>query len=391
MRISLIQVKDFQRISQIEIRPGSRNLVLIAGKNRQGKSSLMRAMSAALGGGKEKPSRPVRAGAETAEILIELDDGELVVKRKFTEEGGTSLEVRSGKFGKVTSPQSILDGIVGTRFMDPLSFSRLSEKAQREKLLEVVDIGIDLEAHAAKRRATFASRTDVNRETKRISAELAGIVEPGPVPEMMDSAELLDQIDNLAAQLKASTSAAETLSDELRDLDASKAAALAKTKMPVAGLGVDDNHVTLNGFPLSQASGAEQLQTSLAIAASTSPELRDIWIEDGALLDGDSLELVNQFAVDNDLRVWLERVGETDDDCVILEDGSVRESTAALEAKLSKHDWWFSRSDDRHAHDRGRKSYQALCMEYQKLPLDQARALWISAAPDEFPPPGARQ
>jgi len=62
----------------------------------------------------------------------------------------------------------------------------------------------------------------------------------------------------------------------------------------------------------------------LAIAAALSPELKDIWVEDGALLDKDSLKLVDAFAKERELRIWLERVGESDDDVVIIEEGVVR-------------------------------------------------------------------
>ena len=58
--------------------------MLIAGKNKQGKSSLLRAMSAALGGGKEKPDQPVRKGEKSAQIQVELDNGATIVTKTFT-------------------------------------------------------------------------------------------------------------------------------------------------------------------------------------------------------------------------------------------------------------------------------------------------------------------
>lgn len=422
MRITLLKMENFQRTKLIEIRPGDRNLVLIAGKNRQGKSSLLRAMSAALGGGKEKPERPVREGEETAAIVVELDGGELVISKTFSAAGKATLEVRSSALGKVSSPQRILDGIVGTRFLDPLAFTRLSEKQQREKLLEVVDLGIDLDDNAIRRKAAFAQRTEVNRTVKRLTAEYEALDFPDDIPprkdlqallgkledfqaqdakavdatktiedmerqvreagvevdrleklitiaqgtlaqvtqdlsdqhaeltavadvdvakDIIDVREELAQVDNhntvvagletvkasklrVGADLTDAMSTAKNFDDGLKALDKVKADALASAKMPVDGLSLGESSVLLNNVPLSQASGAEQLQLSLAIAASTSPELRDIWIEDGALLDGDSLKLVSDFASEHDLRVWLERVGETDDDCIVIEDGMVR-------------------------------------------------------------------
>lgn len=422
MKITLLKIENFQCIDRVEIEPGDRSLVLIAGNNRQGKSSLLRAMSAALGGGKGKPDRPVRDGEEVAEIVIELDNGDLVVTKRFSDSGKVSLEVK-GKLGRIASPQRILDGIVGTRFLDPLAFTRLTARHQRAKLLEIVDIGIDLDENASQRKAVFAERTEANRDVKRLISERGAFEDPGEIPAKKDLEELLFELDALRSQeskaenakralgrlnrnisvaasavekVEASLSLArsdldlhvemlnsdqgklldianvdvteaiavireelaqvdshnanvtcmqsnkeaidqvdvalldarESAADfnaQVNALDKEKSDALAIAKMPVDGLGLGESDVLLNGIPLSQASGAEQLQLSLAIAASTSPELRDIWIEDGALLDSESLELVSAFAKENDLRVWLERVGELDDDCIIMEEGAIRE------------------------------------------------------------------
>lgn len=104
--------------------------------------------------------------------------------------------------------------------------------------------------------------------------------------------------------------------------------ALEKAAMPVPGLGFDDDGVTYGGVPLDQASGAEQLRVSLAIAMACSPTLRDIWIKDGSLLDDDSLEALRQLASEKDYRVWVERVGDGDDGALIIEDGAVRDGAA---------------------------------------------------------------
>lgn len=464
MKISLLEVENYKRVKKIVIAPGDRSMVLIGGKNRQGKSSLIGAMSSALGGTKESPEKPIRKGQKAADIKIELDGGELVVHRRFLESGNSRLEVTS-KDAKLKSPQAVLDRLVGTRFLDPLRFSRLSSKEQREVLLKCVDLGLDLDAWAAERKEVYEQRTAANRTVKQISAQLEANPDPGPIPEAQSADDLLaklqelterdsakvkaqheladmrrdltgrreeicdekdrhkqavadmhhlaarhqreleelrarherekqeqeakiaaaaatvtkleaalekfivagkakaadaedltkidlsdeiaaaqaaikeaaainEQRTNLLAQQerhdhcvtafeKARADAAK-LDDEIKDLDSEKASALSSAKMPVENLDIDDDHLLYNGVPLSQASGAEQLQVSLAIAAALSPELRDIWVEDGALLDTDSLKLVHDFAKAHDLRIWLERVGESDDDVVIIEEGVVR-------------------------------------------------------------------
>jgi DNA repair exonuclease SbcCD ATPase subunit len=434
MRCTLIYAKNFAALDQVSIAPGERNVVKVAGMNRQGKSSLMNAFSAALGGAKEEPDEPVRRGKKKAEIVVRLEDKELEeqleVKKRFRTDGKkttSSLEVRD-KSGKL--------------------------RQQREVLLDCVDLSIDLNEHAKQRKEAFQNRADANRDVKRLKTELAATPAPKKLPDHASPDELLAKLEQLteqdqakvtaqhnlqtmladAKQKKASISQAEQLLEqekaelksiidlhevalrdqqvaiedaeerikarekayekfvkdgkaarakaeklaevdlseeiestkeaikeatssnaeraklnaqkeshdriakslkeaekeaeaynaEIEELDDKKVTALAEANMPIDNLDIDEERVLYNDIPLSQASGAEQLQVSLAIAASLSPRLRDIWVKDGALLDESSMDLVQKFAEDNDLCIWLERVGESDDDCIIIEEGVVK-------------------------------------------------------------------
>jgi len=106
-------------------------------------------------------------------------------------------------------------------------------------------------------------------------------------------------------------------------LDATKAKALAAAKFPVAGLGFDDDGVTFEGIPFSQASSAEQIRVSLAMAMSLNPKLRVIRILDGSLLDADNLALIAEMAAGQDFQVWIERVADASGIGVVIEDGAV--------------------------------------------------------------------
>jgi len=456
MKVTMLEVENYKKVRKIVIAPGDRSTILIGGKNRVGKSSLIGAMSAALGGGKEVAEQPIRKGAKSADIKVSLDDeklGDIVVHRRFLKSGTSRLEITTEE-GKLTAPQKVLDRIIGARFLDPLKFSRLSGKEQREVLIKCVDLGIDLDKHAATRKEVFADRTNANRIVKTLIAQLEANPDPGKVPDQADPDELLakledlterdaarltaqhdletmrsslgakkgevatsiellesrkagldellsrhkqeiqiaqegieqagkrvtacntavdefveagkaqaakaeklaktdltEEIENAKVQIRKATASnqertvllaqkerhdravtvleearteVESLSTRLDSMDSAKALALEDAKMPIDGLDIDEEFLLYNDVPLSQASGAEQLQVSLAIAAALAPALKDIWVQDGALLDTDSLKLVDDFAKKNDLRIWLERVGESDDDVIIIEDGVVR-------------------------------------------------------------------
>ena len=106
-------------------------------------------------------------------------------------------------------------------------------------------------------------------------------------------------------------------------MDAAKAEALAGASFPIDGLAFDESGVTYQGVPFSQASSAEQIRVSLAMAMSLNPKLRVIRILDGSLLDADNLALITEAAVTADYQVWIERVSDPSETAVVIEDGEV--------------------------------------------------------------------
>lgn len=109
----------------------------------------------------------------------------------------------------------------------------------------------------------------------------------------------------------------------LDHLDKEKADAIQAANFPIPNLKVEPDRITLNGLPLSQASSAEQLRVSIAIAASLNPRLRVMFIRDAAFLDAANLEAVGKLAQEMDVQVWVERVGKGDPQAIVIEDGEV--------------------------------------------------------------------
>lgn len=99
--------------------------------------------------------------------------------------------------------------------------------------------------------------------------------------------------------------------------------AIAAAKMPVDGLSFGEGEVTYHGHPFSQASGAEQLRVSVAIAMAGNPKLRVLRIKDGSLLDSKSLALLQEMADLHDFQCWVESVDESGTVGIVMEDGAV--------------------------------------------------------------------
>lgn len=112
--------------------------------------------------------------------------------------------------------------------------------------------------------------------------------------------------------------------ETIADIDDGIRRALADADLPVRGMALGPTDVTLNGVPFDQASDAEQLRASMAVAMATSPRLRVIRIRDGSLLDSAAMDVIRDVAAADDWQIWIERVVPDGDDAIILEDGEVK-------------------------------------------------------------------
>lgn len=170
MNIIRLKIEDVMRIVAVDIEPGG-SLVVVGGRNAQGKTSTLDAIAMALGGGRLIPATPIKKGQTTGKVEVTLDD--LVVTRSFwyAKDGSTRSKLtvtsRDGS-AEYKKPQDMLDRLCGSLAFDPLKFARDDPQKQLEALQELV--GLDFEEHDAKRVGTFNKRADANREEKRLGA-----------------------------------------------------------------------------------------------------------------------------------------------------------------------------------------------------------------------------
>lgn len=219
LRFSASNVK---RLRAVEIDPDG-NLVVIAGRNGQGKTSVLDAIMWALGGARtlHGTERPIRDGQRRGEVTLDL--GEYVVTRTFTP-GGGDLSVTTRDGVKVSSPQQLLDGMLGRHAFDPFAFMRLKPKEQVATLLQVVPLTIDLDQLALERDTEYQSRLDVGRRRDKLRAQLDSMAAP-EADTLTEEVPVTDLIDELRAgravidQNRAVRSAALDLEGEVELMD----------------------------------------------------------------------------------------------------------------------------------------------------------------------------
>lgn len=426
-RVLRLAVENYKRLKAVDLTP-PRNAVIVAGKNKQGKTSLLDSIAAVLGGKKQMADVPVRQGQAAGQIVAVLGDAkpELLVRRVFTEDGRTALEITTNDGYKAPSPQAILDGLCNAIAFDPLAFSRMAAQDQQKSLQALV--GLNFDDMDKERQRLYDERRNVNRDVKSFESSAAGIQVPDGLPILpidtkailaeqaeaqrraQDHArersnlktaearlqelvarrkELLDEIGRIDVSIgnyetdvasrrktvaileepdmtvfqkrimeaqeinngiakrdnkqrilekaEAAKALASQLTQRLQDIDAEKAKAVAETKWPIEGLAFGEGEVLYNGLPFSQASGAEQLAISFAIAAASHPRLKIALIRDASLLDDDQLKAVCDLAEKHDSQVWLETVGDALTPCAVyIEDGSAYTDKSPTRSPLAE-------------------------------------------------------
>ena len=136
MQITLLTIKDFLKLKDIELRPKHTNIII--GKNRQGKTSLLKAIRALFDGKIDESC--IRHDAKKSEITIELDNN-LTIKRTLTEKGNY-LKITNKEGMVMPSPASYLSGIMGIFSFNPISFFELKSADRKKYLLNAIKLSI---------------------------------------------------------------------------------------------------------------------------------------------------------------------------------------------------------------------------------------------------------
>jgi DNA repair exonuclease SbcCD ATPase subunit len=129
----------------------------------------------------------------------------------------------------------------------------------------------------------------------------------------------------LFAEVEAARGNFAALGKKMQEVESQKAKRLAESKMPVKGLGVDDNGVIFEGIPFSQTNTAKQLEIAVAISMALNPKLRVIRMN-GNDLDSESLKIIQKIVKEKDYQVWIEKVSEDETVGIFIEDGNVKQT-----------------------------------------------------------------
>lgn len=196
-KIIQLTAENIKRIKAISI-PIKDGLTVIAGDNAQGKSSALDCLFFLLQGKKHIDKKLLREGEVKG--FVEAETDKLILKRTLTAAGGGNLTIKS-KEGResFSGPQGYLDEITGGGVcFDPLAFMRQNPKDQALQLRELV--GLDFTETDSEIKATYDQRTEINRDYKRLAAEVEGMEYDAEATEKKDPAEVRKKLDEIDEQ-----------------------------------------------------------------------------------------------------------------------------------------------------------------------------------------------
>lgn len=229
MKIISLTAENFKRLVAVSITPDG-NMVEIAGRNGQGKTSILDAIWVALSGLSNAPSQPIRNGELESRIVLHLgsDKPELVVTRTFRPKKDQSeivskLTVESADGAQFPSPQAVLDKLLGALSFDPLAFERMDAKAQFNTLRAFVP-GVDFDAIDRDNRGDYDRRATLNRKAKEARAAASAIkVDPSLPADAVDASALvakLDEAGKFNTDIETRKSNREKMAQKVADLKA---------------------------------------------------------------------------------------------------------------------------------------------------------------------------
>jgi len=198
-----VAARDIKGIKYIELLPKS-TTTIIGGRNGQGKSSLLDAIAAALGGRKLCPEKPIRKGQTKGYCEVELDGDPqrlippCTVRRDFwlKKDGVTvesKLEVITKEGYRAPSPQTLLGDIVGPLGFDPEAFLRMKPAEQATVLKSLV--GLDFTDLDREFTELYRERAKVNDAGKRLKVQYEALPHYPEAPaDEVSVAELVGEL-----------------------------------------------------------------------------------------------------------------------------------------------------------------------------------------------------
>ena len=139
--INKLEIENIKRVKAVKLEPSAAGLTIVGGKNNQGKTSVLDAITWALGGDRYRPSQAQREGSVVPPYLhVELSNG-VVVERKGKNSDLKVIDRTGNKAG-----QQLLNEFIEQLALDLPKFMQSTSKEKAIYKLDLIHTDLLLKA-----------------------------------------------------------------------------------------------------------------------------------------------------------------------------------------------------------------------------------------------------
>lgn len=153
IKINKLEIENVKRVKAVKLKPSDTGLTIIGGNNNQGKTSVLDAITWALGGNRYKPSNATREGSVIPPNLKIIMSNGLMVERKGKNSDLKVIDPRGEKAG-----QQLLDSFVEELALNLPKFMNQTSKEKATTLLQIIGVGDKLAELEGKEREVYNQR-----------------------------------------------------------------------------------------------------------------------------------------------------------------------------------------------------------------------------------------
>lgn len=351
-KIAQIRIQNILGIEFLEHTLG--NFTVIEGKNGTGKTSVLNAIKAAIGGGKD--AHLLRKGETEGEIILILDDGLRLHKSVTSEKQSLSVITPEGYV--LNAAQTHLNSLYDAISFNPVDFLLAKPKDRLAILLEACPISVPeqvklkykdvptksvdgLDYIDEVRKYVYDHRTGVNRlikektstinqlktvvqdvqdvdhlleEKKKIETEIAELqIRLGAINSQIEESKkaqnTFKMIEDLTKELSTLQGDEQHDTNNIKELDQLKLDLL--NNLPIAGITIEDGEIFIDNIPFDKLNTAKQVEFTLSLATLRAGELKLVCVDRLECLDDDQLEVFKAKAEESGLQLIVTKVTNT--------------------------------------------------------------------------------
>lgn len=190
-----LAIQNFKKIGIFNVDLTDKSLVILSGKNRQGKSSVLDAIHSALAGKqywKKQIDEPIKKGEDEAHVVISTDKFE--IHRYWKRNGKDYIKIKDKDGIPQGAEETLLSRFYNEYSRDPHRMSQMDAKDQTEFLFDLLGMTDQLEEYEETREQYYNMRREINRDLKKTEGALESMDEYDEIPEIPNRSELMDEL-----------------------------------------------------------------------------------------------------------------------------------------------------------------------------------------------------